>query len=249
METDVHISRDGVVFAFHDRALDRVTNRRGRIGALPAALIEQADAGYSFSPDAGETHPFRGQGVQVPRLEEILTRWPHVRVNIDPKTDACVGPLVALLARLDAFDRVCIGSFSDQRIARVRRLSRGRACTSMGPRAVTVARLASARRLMPRQGAYCLQVPVRWCGIPVVDRQFLRAAHAAGLQVHVWTIDEEAEMHRLLDLGVDGLMSDRPRLLKSVLESRGAWTGNERWGGQRGSNPRPPGPQPGALPG
>lgn len=225
VETDVHTSRDGVVFAFHDPRLDRVTDRRGRIAALTAADVEMADAGFHFTTDAGATHPFRDRGVRVPRLEHLLERWPDLRINIDPKADRAVEPVLALLRRLGAFDRVCIGCFSDLRLARVRRRSGGLACTSMGPAAVTVARLASAGGRLPRQGARCLQVPRAWWGIPVVDRTLLRAAHASGLPVHVWTVDEEAEMHQLLDLGVDGLMSDRPRLLRDVLRARGQWTG------------------------
>ena len=144
--------RDGVVVAFHDCRLDRVTDRRGRIRDLTIAEVEQADAGFKFPG-------YRGRGVRVPRLEELLMRWPDARVNIDPKEDDCVEPLVALLDRLDVWDRVCIGAFSDARLKRVRRLARGRACTSMGPIAVATAWLSARGGRMPRLGANCLQVP------------------------------------------------------------------------------------------
>lgn len=221
LETDAHLTRDGVLVAFHDDRLDRVTDRRGLIADLGIAEVEAADAGHRFSPDRGVTFPFRERGVRVPRLEELLSRWPGCRVNIDPKSDACAGPLATLLDRLDAWERVCIGSFSDRRLRRIRRLSRGRACTSMGPRAVAVARIAAAAGRLPRLGADCIQVPMRHGRIPIVTPRFVRAAHRARLPVHVWTVDDEPTMQRLLDLGVDGLMTGRPRLLRDVLTRRG----------------------------
>jgi glycerophosphoryl diester phosphodiesterase len=189
LETDVHVSRDGVVVAFHDARLDDSTDRTGAIAALSIAEIAEADAGYVFSPDAGRSHPFRARGVRIPRLEELLLRWPEARVNIDPKADACVEPLVSVIDRLGAWDRVGIGSFSDRRLRRIRALSRGRACTSMGPRAVAAARAASLCGLMPRAGADCVQVPLRSGRIPIVTAGFVHAAHRVGLPVHVWTVN------------------------------------------------------------
>lgn len=221
LETDTHLTRDGVLVAFHDDRLDRVTDRTGAIADLGIAEVEAADAGHTFSPDGGSSFPFRGRGVRVPRLEEILLRWPDARVNIDPKSDPCVGPLAALLDRLDAWSRVCIGSFSDRRLRRVRERSRGRACTSMGPRSVALARLAATSGTMARLGADCIQVPMRRGPFPIVTGRFVKAAHRTGLQVHVWTINDEPTMDDLLDLGVDAIMSDRLRLLKDVFTRRG----------------------------
>jgi glycerophosphoryl diester phosphodiesterase len=223
LETDVHLTSDGVVMAFHDDVLDRVTDRRGPIAALTAAEVEAADAGWAFSSDGGSTFPHRGRGVRVPRLEALLAAWADVRVNIDPKSDAAVGPLVEVLRRHGAFDRVCVGSFSDARIARVRRLSGDRICTSMGPRATGLAWAWRRTGRVPRMGADCLQIPVSTRGVTLVNPAMLRAAHRSGLQVHVWTIDEEAEMERLLDLGVDGIMTDRITLLREVMQRRGIW--------------------------
>jgi glycerophosphoryl diester phosphodiesterase len=219
LETDAHVTRDGVVVAFHDCRLGRVTDRRGDIADLTIAEVEAADAGFKFR-GPGRTFPFRGKGIRVPRLEEILTRWPDARVNIDPKRDRCVDPLLALLDRLRAWDRVCIGAFSDARLRRVRELSDGRACTSMGPRAVAAARLAANAGRMPRLGADCVQVPMRRGPVPIVTRRFVDAAHWAGLPVHVWTVDDEPTMHRLLDFGVDGIMTNRPAVLNGVLSAR-----------------------------
>lgn len=221
LETDVHLTRDGVLVAFHDNRLDRVTDRSGAIAQLDIAEVEAADAGHAFSRDGGRTFPFRGCGIRVPRLEEILARWPDARVNIDPKSDPCVGPLAALLDRLGAWERVCVGSFSDGRLRRIRTLGRGRACTSMGPHAVALARLTTASALMRRLGANCIQVPISRARVPIVTERFVAAAHRAGLPVHVWTINEETAINELLDLGVDGIMSDCLRLLRDVLTRRG----------------------------
>jgi glycerophosphoryl diester phosphodiesterase len=221
LETDAHLTRDGVLVAFHDPRLDRVTDATGAIAELDLADVERADAGHAFTPDGGRSFPFRGRGVRVPRLEELLVRWPQARWTIDPKADACVEPLAALLDRLGAWDRVCIGAFSDARLRRIRALGRGRACTSMGPRAVAVAVAAARLGTLPRLGADCLQVPLRHGRVPIVTRRFVRAAHRRGLPVHVWTIDDERTMHALLDLGVDGVMTDRLELLREVFAARG----------------------------
>jgi glycerophosphoryl diester phosphodiesterase len=209
-----------VVVAFHAERLDRVTDRAGMIAELGIAEVEAADAGYAFSPDGGSSFPFRDSGIRVPRLEETLGRWPDVRINIDPKADACVAPLAALLDRLGAWERECIGSFSDRRLRRIRALSRGPACTSMRPRAVALTRLAAVSGVTRRLDADCVQVPIRRGPVPIVTKRFVEAAHRAGLRVHVWTINDQATMAALLDLGVDGIMSDRLRLLRDVFARR-----------------------------
>ena len=246
LETDTQLTRDGVLLAFHDETLDRVTDLHGPVSDHTLAQVRRADAGYRFSTDGGRSHPFRGTGVTVPTLEEVLLALPDTRFNIDAKQPEVVAPLAALIERVGAADRICIGSFSDRRLRRFRRLSGGRVCTSMGRRSITAARFTSLAGRMPAFGADCVQVPASQWGVRVVDRAFVRAAHRGGLQVHVWTIDDRATMERLLDLGVDGIMTDRPSLLREVLQARGQWAGSEA-GGQRDSNPRPPDPQSGTL--
>lgn len=225
LETDVHLTADGALVAFHDETLDRVTDSRGHIANLSLDRIREADAGYWFTPDFGETYPFRGQGVVVPMLEEILMRWPDVRVNIEPKSDVAVGPLMALLHRLDVLDRVCIGSFSDRRLLRARALAKGKVCTSMGRNAVAMGWVLARFGRLPRMDADCVQMPLQWRDLRVVTESFIRAAHRSGLPVHVWTVNREDEMRELLDLGVDGIMTDRPRMLRDVLSQRGQWRG------------------------
>ena len=210
LETDVHATSDGVLVAFHDDRLDRVTDRQGRIGDLPWSEVRHALV------DGREP---------IPLLEDLLGTWPEVRVNIDPKHDAAVEPLAEVLRRTGAVDRVCIGAFSDRRIDRVRALVGPALCVSTGPRQVAQLTAVSqgARRRAAGVTAPCAQVPARAGRVPFVTARFVEAAHRRGIQVHVWTVDDPAEMHRLLDLGADGIMTDRPLVLKQVLEERGAW--------------------------
>jgi glycerophosphoryl diester phosphodiesterase len=208
LETDAHCTADGRLIAFHDAELDRVTDHRGRVAELPWDVIRRARV--------GGTEP-------IPLLSELFEEFPATRINIDPKDDAAVEPLAELIQRHNAVDRVCIGSFSDGRIARLRRLLGEHLCTALGPRA-TRRMLATARGLAaPRFDGACLQVPVSMSGVPIVTRGFVNGVHRHGLQVHVWTINDAAEMHRLLDLGVDGLMTDQNEVLKAVLQERGDW--------------------------
>jgi glycerophosphoryl diester phosphodiesterase len=208
IETDVHVTSDGVLLAFHDDVLDRVTDGRGRIAELPWSVVGEARV------DGREP---------IPLLEDLLGAWPEVRVNIDPKHDGAVDALVDVVRRCEAVDRVCIGAFSDRRLSRVRSLLGPRVCTSLGPRGVTRLRSASFGVPTGRFPAPCVQVPTATRGITLVDARFVRAAHNRNMQLHIWTIDDRAEMLRLLDLGVDGIMTDRPAVLREVLQSRGQW--------------------------
>ena len=226
LETDVHLTRDGAVVAFHDSVLERVTDRRGRLEEVTTAELARADAGYWFTRDGGQTYPHRGTGARIPLLTELIQEWPDAFLNIDTKSDAVVEPLATLLKRMDVLDRVCVGSFSDDRLHRFRALVGDGVCTSMGPREIARARISSLTGRIPRQGAQCLQLPVRQRGVPMVEPLMLRASHRSGLPIHVWTIDDGAEMDRLLDLGVDGIMTDTLDTLRGVLRRRGAWHGD-----------------------
>jgi glycerophosphoryl diester phosphodiesterase len=208
VETDVHVTADGVVLAFHDDQLDRVTDRSGVIAELPWREVRTALV------DGREP---------IPLLEDLLASWPDLRVNIDPKHDAVVEPLATVLMRTVATSRVCIGSFSDRRIDRLRSMLGTGLCTSLGPAGVARLRAASFGIGHRRPDGCCVQVPVRTRGVTIVDERFLRTAHALDLPVHVWTIDDADEMERLLELGVDGLMTDRPAVLRRVLEHRAQW--------------------------
>jgi len=213
LETDVHLTADGVLVAFHDDELDRVTNGAGRLAALSWAEVSDARI--------GGTEP-------IPTLDELLETFPDTNFNIDPKSDDAVLALVSTLRRHDALARVCVGAFSDDRLRRLRSLVGPDLCTAAGPREIT-GLIGSARIGRTTTGrvattAYrCLQVPVRHLKVEIVTPQLISAAHDRGLHVHVWTIDDPGEMDRLLDLGVDGIMTDRPSVLRGVLERRGEW--------------------------
>lgn len=213
LETDVHATADGVLLAFHDHTLDRVTDRVGRVARLPWSAVSRARI--------GGREP-------IPRLEDLLGTWPDIRVNVDVKEAAALRPLVDTIRRTNALDRVCVASFSERRLAYVRRELGPRLCTSLGPRGVMLLRAAATSRaaavLAPR-GVPCAQVPDRLGRLRVVTPALVELAHARGQRVHVWTVDDAADMHRLLDLGVDGIMTDRIHTLRDVLVARGHWPG------------------------
>ena len=212
LETDVHATSDGVLLAFHDDVLDRVTSRVGPVS--DSAYVDLADALI----DGREP---------IPRMPDLLEEFPESRFNIDLKSAATVAALADLVERTRVHDRVCVVSFSEVRLRGFRRLVSRRVATSYGPVGVGVSRLAP-RRLAEnvlRGRGDALQVPHRLRGVPVVTRGFVERAHAAGRPVHVWTVDDPTQMHHLLDLGVDGLMTDRTDVLRDVLVSRGQWMG------------------------
>ena len=209
VETDVHATADGVAVAFHDDSLDRVTDGRGAVGDLDWSRVQRALV-------AG-TDP-------ILRLDELLEELPDTRVNIDPKSDAAVGPLVEVLGRTGAVERVCVCSFSDRRTRQVRDRIGDSLCVGAGPRGI--ARLLAASAGVGRPASFdfhAAQVPVRSKGLTLVRPAVLATAHRHDVAVHVWTIDEPAEMHRLLNMGVDGIMTDRPSVLGRVMIERGHW--------------------------
>jgi glycerophosphoryl diester phosphodiesterase len=211
LETDVHTTLDGALLAFHDAALDRVTNATGLLAELDAEQVSAARI--------REEH-------LVPTMVELLETFPRCRFNIDLKSAGAAPALAELVRRTGSADRVCVGSFSQRRLDAFRAASQGRVATSAAPPEVALF-LASpsgrAARLLTRHRVSALQVPRRRGRLPIVTRSLVRRAHAAGIHVHVWTVDEPCEMHELLDLGVDGLITDRTDVLKDVLTGRGQW--------------------------
>ncbi len=209
METDVRATADGVAVALHDPTLDRVADRPGPLAKMTWSEVRQCKL---------------QDGREVPRLEDLLAAWPNIRWNIDVKTPEAVAPVVDVLRRTASVERVLVAAFSDRRSAQVRDALGPQLATSAGR--VTVATLVAAKlvsKFPVRTKAVAAQVPVQQGGVRIVDAAFLRVCHHAGLAVHVWTIDEPAAIDQLLDLGVDGIMTDRPTALKQVLERRGQW--------------------------
>lgn len=208
LETDAHVTADGICLAFHDDRLDRVTDRTGLVADLPYREVRSARV------DGREP---------IPLLEDLIAAFPDARINIDPKHDAAVEAVAAVIRRTGSIDRVCLGSFSDDRLARLRAMLGDALCTSLGPRGVARLRAGSFGLPTGSLAGGCVQVPHRVKGVRLVDDRFVARAHAAGLQVHVWTVDDTDEMRELLDRGVDGIMTDRPAALRQVLRERGSW--------------------------
>jgi glycerophosphoryl diester phosphodiesterase len=207
LETDAHATSDGVLVAFHDKTLDRVTDRTGAIARLTASEVAAARI--------GGTEP-------IPLLEDLLGAWPDVRFNIDVKDAPAARPLAELIRRAAAWDRVCITSFSAARLSATRRLLDRPVCMATSPVGAGALRSGLAGRLLAPMFAgrwvRCAQLPIRMAVAPLIGR-----AHDAGLQVHVWTVNERDLMASLLDLGVDGIMTDKTELLRDVLIERGQW--------------------------
>jgi glycerophosphoryl diester phosphodiesterase len=208
LETDVHLTSDGVLVAFHDLLLERVSDGVGRIEDLDTAAL----AGV------------RVAGEPVPTLAALVEAFPAACFNIDLKAGAAVAPLAAFVAERDLYDRVLVASFSHRRLRRFRRLVGPRVPTSASPAEVAAYVVLPGRlaRVLTRRVA-ALQVPHRVGPVTIASDRLVRRAHAAGVQVHVWTVDDPVEMALLLDRGVDGLMTDRTDLLASVLQERDLW--------------------------
>jgi glycerophosphoryl diester phosphodiesterase len=219
METDVHLSADGVIVVFHDHDLDRLTNGTGKVGDWRWSDLRVLDAAYGFQPEAD--YPRRGRGECIPRLDELVAAFPDVCWNIDMKHTPVVDALADFVGARGAADRVLASSFYDHRLWRFRRASGGRVATSAGP--AEVARMAGAARLGRSASikADALQVPESVGRQRLVNSKLVDAAHAAGVAVHVWTINDAESMSRLLDLGVDGIITDRPDVLIEVVSQRG----------------------------
>ena len=211
LETDVHTTRDGVLLAFHDTLLDRMTDSSGDVIEATYQEVEGALI--------GDREP-------IPTLSELLDALPGVRFNIDLKSEAAVPLLARLIEDRQAHDRVLVGSFKLRRLNRFRRLTRGRVPTSASPLEVIAFRFLPSGRLadlVTRGRVAALQVPHRRGRVTVTTAGLVRRAHRAGKHVHSWTVDDAEEMIELLDRGVDGLMTDRTDILRDVLASRGQW--------------------------
>lgn len=219
LEMDVRATADGVAVVHHDLTLDRTTDGTGAVAALTAAALREVRV-------AGRE--------PVPTLAEVLTTLPTSRITLEIKTRAAVAPVLAVLERLDAWHRVCVGSADDSHLREARRRAGPRLFTSMGTLSVTALRtrawadaLPGPLAALPTPG-FCgqlAQVPRRHGPITVVDPALLCTARRAGLEVHVWTVNDPTEMAELLELGVDGLISDRPDLLRDLLAARDCWAG------------------------
>lgn len=224
LELDVHMTSDGRVAVIHDDSVDRTTGGQGLVRDMTLREVQGLDGGYRFTPDRGDTYPYRGRGVRVPELGEILREFPDQRVNIDIK-EAWPGVETAVLetiAGAGAGDRVLVVSEIPSVLERFRELSGGSISTGASRREIEDFYLYSRLRLesLLRPSYDALQVPVEFGGREVVTPRFVEAAHKRGVRVDVWTIDDPAEMWRLLDLGADVVMTNRPEVLEEVVDDR-----------------------------
>ena len=207
LETDVHAAKDGVVYAFHDDDLTRMVGEDVAISTLTSKEIDalRLPGGHA-----------------IPRMADLFEAFPEARFNIDAKDWPVVEPLAALINQTQTHARICIGSFSDKRIAAVLKLT-GDVCHSVGPVGAARFRFAAFAHVPLSYRAGCLQFPVAQYGVDMVTKASVAYAHKRGLHVHVWTINDESQMHKLLDMGIDGLMTDDCALLKRVLQNRNLW--------------------------
>lgn len=211
LETDVHLTRDGVLLAFHDAVLDRVTDRVGAVADLTLADIREARIGGRE---------------EIPTFASLVEAFPDAHFNVDLKAAGTPAALAALVDERGMHDRLLVGSFSRRLIREFRRLTGGRVATAADPLEVAAYRFSPTTGLARRlagSGFVALQIPRRRGPLTLVTPGLLRRAHAAGVEVHVWTVDDADEMAELLDLGVDGLFTDRTDVLKDVLQERGQW--------------------------
>lgn len=235
LETDIHWTQDGHIVVCHDETVDSVSNGTGAIKDMSLSALRELDFGYRFTPDEGQTFPYRGTGVQIMTLEEVLTAFPNIRVNMDikPRQPGSLRQLVRLIHDCHAEWRVLLASFHTQSLRRIREMA-PRLVTSASTLEVAQFWLSARIRIHRSEGLpyEALQVPVKMNGLQVVTAGFVRAAHQASTDVHVWTVDKAEEMKELLSLGVDGLVSNDPALAVQVRDTMNR--GNEEAAG--GSN-------------
>ena len=220
LELDVHSTADGTLVVLHDGSVDRTTDGSGKISEMTLAEVKKLDAGYPFTTDGGKTFPFRGKGISVPTLAEIFDALPEMKFNIEPKqqTPSIIKPLCNLIRERKMIDKVIVGSFS-QAVIDDFRGECPEVATSASPSEVSkflaLEKTGISESYSPPMQA--LQIPERIGGIQIVTKDFVEAAHKRNLKVHVWTINQPADMRRLLETGVDGIMTDYPDRLINLL--------------------------------
>ncbi|HEY64569.1 MAG TPA: glycerophosphodiester phosphodiesterase [Caldilineae bacterium] len=219
LEIDVRASRDGELVVIHDETVDRTTNGTGRVADMTLAELKALDAGYRYSPDNGVTFPYRGQGLTIPTLREVLEAFPDTPINIEIKqTDPPIEEALANLIReMGAEEWVLVVSTEDEVIKRFRHLAPG---VATGAATGEVTRFYWMQRLrlssFYRPVAHVLQVPEEVDGTRIITPHFVEAAHAQGMKVIAWTVNMPDRMRELLRMGVDGIVTDRPDLLRQV---------------------------------
>jgi glycerophosphoryl diester phosphodiesterase len=223
LELDVHTTADGHVVVIHDPTVDRTTESSGAVREMTLAEIQSLDAGYWFSSDGGRTFPHRDKGIKVPTLEEVYDEFDGVPINVEIKGErpGIEEAVWQIIEAAHAGERTLVVSESMPTIRRFRDVSGGRVATASSSVELIVFYLLTRLGLsgLSRPRYRSLQGPEAYHGVPIVTPGFIRAAHARGLRVDVWTIDTEADMRRLLGYGVDGIMTDQPDVLAKILRT------------------------------
>ena len=218
LETDCHATSDGEVVLCHDPTVDATSDGEGEIASFHYSELQELDAGYRFSPD-GKHFPFRGRGVRIPRLAELLERFPEARINLEIKQGELevVREVIRIIEAADASQRVLLAAAEDEVMRSIRSLAPRTAIgSSLGDLVAFFQAIAEERVERFRPEGMALQMPTEFAGNSLVTPEALAAAHRHGLLVHIWTINDPAEMKRLLEAGVDGVMSDYPEQLLKV---------------------------------
>ncbi len=219
LELDVHATSDGEIVVIHDSTVERTTDGEGAVRDLTMAEISRLDAGFRFSGDGGRSYPYRGRAVTIPRLADLLRALPGVPLNIEIKqeTPSIVAEVIALVRTTRS--RVVLAAERDAIMTEIRALAPDI------PTSVAAGEVASFVRGVqagapPRlpEGVVALQIPPRFGGVTLIDTASVRAAHAQGVEVHVWTINDAHEARGLMALGCDGIMSDFPALIRAAID-------------------------------
>ncbi len=223
LEMDVHATRDGTVVVCHDENVDRTTNGAGAVRRLMHSEIAKLDAGHHWSPD-GETFPFRGQGIRIPSLVEVVETFPGTPLNIEIKQaePSIVDLVTRLLKEKRCEETVNLAAEKPEVMQAIRQSGwRGATGYSMGDVLAFMEALSTGTLAGYRPPGVALQVPERWNEVEVVSEAFVKGAHACGVEVHVWTVNELSDMARLLALGVDGFVTDYPERGRAAIAARG----------------------------
>ena len=202
IETDVQVSSDGIPYIFHDDDLKRILNKPVRFDSLSSNEIDDLSIFNSC---------------KIPKLSDTLLRFPNLCFQIDFKTDEVVMPALDVINDMNVFDRVCIASFSSKRLQKVRSLYPD-LCISMGPNEVFKTLVASLNLFKGEIPGDCLQIPMSYYGIKIVSKRFVDFVHSRGLKIMIWTINDIETFKYLIDLGVDGIITDKPKLLFQTIE-------------------------------
>ena len=208
LETDIQVTNDNKLVVFHDLTLNRLTNTKGMVKDKTWNELKKIKI-------LGKCN--------IPLLSDIFDKWPKIKINIDPKNDECIDCLINFIKEYNCFEKICIGSFSGKRLEKLRQKFGPKLCTSAGPFEVLRLKASSLINLSTSIDANCVQVPLKYYGIKIIDENFIKFCHSQNLMVHVWTINDILEIERLLDLGVDGIISDNIQGLKKIFKKKNYW--------------------------